>query len=121
VNKRILKQLVDGSYTKNDLDEGKVTQITKGMKRKDLKKYISLLKQKEKSRQVTISIPIASINPSVKKIFFDAFPGKSITIREDKLLLLGAKITADDLVYDFSLKRQLEDFLYDLEENYDEE
>lgn len=121
MTKRILKKFVEESYTKDKLDEGKVKQITKDMKRKDLKNYVAFLKRKEKSKHLDVRLPVANINPSVKKIFFDAFPGKSITIREDKLLLLGAKITADDMVYDFSLKRQLEDFLYDLEENYDEE
>ncbi len=118
--KQIL-QLVCASYTKEKLDDKKVTKIASLLKRKDLKSYVRALKLQEKKSTVNIALPQAAVYNSSKRIFFDLFPGKSITVSEDKLLLLGGKIIADDMVYDFSLKNRLEDFLMDLENQYDEE
>jgi F0F1-type ATP synthase delta subunit len=118
--KQIL-QLVSSSYSKNKLDDKKVSKIASLLKRKDLKSYVRALKLQEKKSTVNIALPSAAVYNSSKRIFFDLFPGKSIIISEDKLLLLGGKIVADDMVYDFSLKNKLENFLTELEDTYDEE
>lgn len=121
MTKKQIKQLILASYTKDKLDQKKVEKVAKFLKKKDLKLYVKGLKNNEKKKEVVIAVPSASVYNTSKKIFFDAFPGKSITVREDKLLMLGSKVTADDMVYDFSLKKKLEDFLHDIEDNYDEE
>jgi len=121
MTRKQIHQLVLGSYTKDKLDDKKITKIASLLRRKDLKSYVRALKLQEKKGSVHVALPTASIYNSSKRIFFDLFPGKSITLSEDKLLLLGGKIVADDMVYDFSLKNKLENFLLDLEESYDEE
>lgn len=121
MNKKQIQLLVAESYTKGDLDEKKVTKIASILKRKDLKSYVRELKLAEKKKQVIIALPSAKVYNTTKKIFFDLFPGKTISVAEDKLLMLGARVTADDMVYDFSLQKKLEDFLFDIENNYDEE
>src|SRR5689334_1366195 len=120
MTRKEIQLLVAGSYTDKHLDEKKVNKIATILKRKDLKAYVRALKLAEKKKTITIALPQASVYNTTKQIFFDLFPGKSITIDEDKLLLLGGKVEADDMVYDFSLKNKLENFLSELEESYDE-
>lgn len=121
MTKKQLSELVLASYTKDNLDDKKVNQIANSLSRKDLKAYIRSLKLEEKKKLVTVALPTASVYNTTKKIFFDLFPGKQISVEEDKLLMLGARITANDMVYDFSLKKRLEDFLFEVESAYDED
>jgi F0F1-type ATP synthase delta subunit len=121
MRKKVLQELVSASYTKNELDGEKVENITKNLKRKDLKSYIRALKLTEKKKHVVVALPSASVYNTTKQLFFDYFPDKKISVREDKLLLLGGEILADDMVYDFSLKNRLENFLDYLADAYDEE
>lgn len=121
MKKKDIQYLIAASYTKDQLDEKKVLKIAKQLQRKDLKLYIRGLKLSEKKHQVSVALPSASVYNTTKQIFFELFPGKTITVNEDKLLLLGARVVADDMVYDFSLKNALDDFLFQLEQTYDEE
>ncbi|MDE2026122.1 MAG: hypothetical protein KGJ07_06515 [Patescibacteria group bacterium] len=121
MTKKQIKTLVVESYTRDQLDENKVNRIAKVLSRKDLKTYIRGLKLEEKKRVVTVALPSASVYNNTKKIFLDLFPGKTVSFQEDKLLMLGGKVQANDMVYDFSLRNKLENFISDLEQNYDEE
>ncbi len=121
MTKKEIKTLVMASYTKETLDEKKVERISSLLKKKDLKAYLRGLKLEEKKHTITVALPSASVYNTTRKVFLDLFPGKTISIQEDKLLLLGARVLADDTVYDFTLKKRLEDFLGAVEENYDEE
>jgi len=121
MTKKQIQLLVAESYTKETLDEKKVNRIAKVLNRKDLKTYIRGLKLSEKKRVVTVALPSASVYNNTKKIFLDLFPGKTVSFQEDKLLMLGGKIQSNDMVYDFSLKNRLENFINDLEQNYDED
>lgn len=121
MTKKQLNELVMASYTKDNLDEKKVNDIAKRLTRKDLKAYIRSIKLEEKKKVVTVALPSASVYNTTKKVFFELFPGKQISVEEDKLLMLGGRITANDMVYDFSLKKRLEDFLFEVEQSYDED
>jgi len=121
MTKKQLHTLVKESYTGNELDEKKVHIITSKLKRKDLKSYIRALKLTENKKLVTVALPSAKIYNATKQIFFDLFPGKTITMSEDRLLMLGGRVQADDMVYDFSLRRKLEDILLEIDRTYGEE
>src|SRR5260370_39127564 len=103
MTKKQVRTLVQESYKKNQLDENKVDGITSDLTRKDLKKYLRALKLHETKKIVTVAVPTASIYNTTKQIFFDVFPDKTIVMSEDRLLMLGAKVRADDMLYDFTL------------------
>ncbi len=119
MTKKDIKDLVQASYTKKNLDDKKVNKIASLLPRSELKKYIKELKMQEDKKKVHIAIPRASIYNKSKQLFLDIFPDKDIHIEENKLLMLGAKIKYADMVYDFSLERKLDDFLDFIDENYD--
>src|SRR5438270_875386 len=111
MKKKQLRSLVEESYTKNQLDESKVDVLTSDLKRKDLKQYIRALKLRETKNIVTVAVPTASVYNTTKQIFFDLFPDKTIVMNEDRLLMLGAKVRADDMLYDFTLKGKMDAIL----------
>lgn len=121
MTKKEIKLLVMSSYDHETLDEKKVEKISSLLSRKDLKAYLRGVKLEEKKHTITVALPSASVYNTTRKIFLDVFPGKTISIQEDKLLLLGARILADDTLFDFTLKKRLEEFLDDVEASYDEE
>ena len=121
MTKKQIVQLVEASYDKGALNSEKVDQVSILLKKHDLKAYIRAIKLTEKKKEVNIALPIASVYNTNKKIFLDLFPGKTVTINEDKLLMLGARVRADDMVYEFSLKNKLEVFLDELASTYDED
>src|SRR5207237_4938556 len=111
MTKKQLRTLVQESYTKQELDTKKVELIALKLRRKDLKSYIRALKLTETKKNVTVTVPSATVYNATKQIFFDLFPDKTITMSEDRLLMLGARVQADDVLFDFSLKRKLDDIL----------
>src|SRR5260221_298715 len=120
MTKKQLRTLVQESYRENQLDGGKVEFIASKLKRKDLKSYIRALKLTENKMNVTVAVPSATVYNATKQDFFDLFPGKTITMNEEKLLMLGARVQADDVLYDFSLQRKLEDILDEIDRTYGE-
>lgn len=118
MTKKQLKSLVQESYNKEELDAKKVDMIASKLKRKDLKSYIRALKLTENKKTVTVAVSSATVYNTSKQIFFELFPGKTITMSEDKLLMLGARVQADDVVYDFTLKKKLEDILDEIDRTY---
>lgn len=118
MTKKQLKILVQESYSKNQLDDGKIEIIVSRLKRKELKSYLRALKLNENKKKVNVVVPTAKVYNATKQIFFDLFPGKTITMSEDSLLMLGAKVQADDILYDFTLQRKLEDILDEIDKTY---
>ncbi len=120
MTRKQLQILVEQSYTGHSLDGAKVEQLTSKLSHKDLRGYIRLLKKREQEQQVHVALPVASVyNQNVNKVLLEVFPDKEILIEEDALLLLGAKITANDMVYEMSLRSRLEDFIEKVEQLYD--
>jgi F0F1-type ATP synthase delta subunit len=120
MNKKQIKSLVEESYTNGQLDEEKVSVVAGALSRKDLKTYVRGIKLEEKKHTVTVALASASVYNKTKKIFVDIFPDKTVSFEEDQLLMLGGRVLADDMVYDFSLKRKLENFIDVVEQTYDE-
>lgn len=117
MKKKDIKKLAQASY--KTLDEKKVSQIASLLSKKDLKEYIRQLKFIEKAQEVIVALPaIKSYNKS-DKFFEKLFADKKIMYQEDPSLILGAKITDNDMVYDINLKSRLEEAARQIEQNYE--
>lgn len=107
MTKKVINQLVQASYTNDQLDSKKVDRVVAHLSRADLKKYIRGLKLTEKSH--TISLVLPSLKLYNKSLLAGA--KKRIEVVEDTSLLLGMKIIDNDMVHDLSLKNNLETFI----------
>lgn len=108
MNKYLLNELIEASYHDNSLDPQHVDQIAEKLSRKQLKEYLYALKARE--RQTTVLVSYANdrgeqmLQDSLKSLF----PGKKMKSAVNPSLLLGIRITDNDLVYDLSLNSTLE-------------
>lgn len=120
MDKKLLKQLVDYSYMDNSLNFERISKVEKLLKnkRKDLKKYISALKIREKSHNIIIDIPMNNFD-YYKNEFKKSFVNKNITWNIDPSLLLGLRITEGDNVLEVNLKKSLENIVTKIKQNYD--
>ncbi len=111
-----IKLLAKRCYDNRTLDEKKVFDIAKHLKRGDLKKFIKELKILEAKENVTVTMPIQNGN---KEYFKKYFPTKNIIFQYDPSLLVGVKIEYNNDVYDFNLKSGLEKELSYIKSSYD--
>src|SRR5947208_3262232 len=107
MKKRQIKKLAEQSY--KILDEKKIDKIASLLSRKDLKEYVRQLKIIEKAHEVIIDLPSIKGYNKNNNFFEDLFTGKKIVYREEPNLLLGVRVTDNDLVYDMSLRSRLEE------------
>ncbi len=117
MNKKLLKELVLGSYKNGELDNEFVTQIAEKLDRAQLKQYINSLKQAEKLRNVYVESPF-KLQKDLVKEFKTKFPDKKIMSHENPSLLAGTKITHNDDIFEMNLKNSLEQIVDNIE-NYD--
>ncbi len=118
MTKKLLKQLVQISYEGNKLDQTKVDNIAHLLNRKDLRKYIKVLKAREKELTVELAIPNGTNDAEYIKRFQPLFADKKIRVTKDPNLLLGARITDNDIVYDLSLQSSMNQLQNFVEENF---
>lgn len=115
MNKKLLKQLVIESYTKEELDFTKVNAIADLLKRKDLKLYIRALRNQEKKKTVDVITP-GELNRDEKKMVENTFKNKKINYIIDSSLIVGLKIIENDKVFDLNLGNTL----YSLKEHIEQ-
>lgn len=120
MTKRLLQQLVLASYIHNKLDAHNVDEISQRLDRQDLKAYLRALKLMEQKKKVYIALPKASVYNTSKKDLEHLFPEKELIVEEDPSLLLGMRVVDNDMVYEMSLKNQLESILDEVEQQYSE-
>ena len=118
MNKKILKELISESYTKNEVDLIKVMRIADILSRSELKQYIQALKDTENNMSVTLTIPDGMEDLELEQ-FKDIFPNKKLSIEKDPTLILGVRVTDNDMVYEFNLRNTLEKMVKYVEEKYD--
>lgn len=113
-----IKELALKSYSKNNLDPKIVKRIALFLNRKELKLYLKELKKIENKKNVEITL--AKIpNDKSKKIFNNLFPNKKIIYNIDKSLILGVKITNNDLIYEMNLKNTFQNLVDYVTQSYD--
>jgi hypothetical protein len=110
MTKKLLKQLVEYSYTNRCLDNKRVLAVADRLDRKDLKQYIKALKRIEKSRNVYVTTTFRQ-SDLLKQEFKDLYPGKKVIINTDPSLILGIKITDNDDITEINLNHQLDDIM----------
>ncbi len=112
------KDLVAASYTNNGLHEKTVLTIADHLSRSELKMYVKALKRAEKA--LTVIVDSASTPSEALKIkLAEAFSDKTIHYQTDPSLLLGVRITDNDIVYDANLKSTLGKLVTEIENEYD--
>jgi len=105
--KKIIKQLAEESFNKNDLDEKKVFMITARLKRTDVRSYIRALKLLTQQKTVFVQAPVA-IDANEQRQLQVKFPNKKMVYTINKDLLAGMKIIDNDLLYDYSLEAKFD-------------
>lgn len=118
MRKKIIKELALKSYNDIDLDEGIVDSIADRLSRHDLKLYIKELKNYEKKKNVYISLPYPPNKDEKDKVQI-LFPKKKISYIIDPSLVIGLKITNNDLITEMNLKHTLDDIMLYTTEDYD--
>lgn len=118
MTKKFLKQLIQISYDGNALNQKNVDNIAHLLNRKDLRKYIKSLKSREKEITVEIAIPNGTNQTEYIKKFQTLFSDKKIRIMQDPNLLLGVRITDNDIVYDLSLQNKMNQLQNYVEESF---
>ncbi len=118
MDKKIIKKLVDASYSENRLDKERVERIAPYLSQKELKIYIKLLKNREleKTVQIDSALPITDRE---KDAFMKRFSEKNVHFDTDQSLLLGFRIRENDTIYDMNLSDTLHDIEEYLNEQYD--
>ena len=116
MNKKKIDKLVLASYSNNVLNKRSVNKIVTLLSKLDLKKYINGLKLTEKKRSLIVLSPINNLD--LKK-FEKLFPNKKIVFKQDPSLLLGMRITDNDIVYEFTLRNSFDKIQNYIEQNYD--
>ena len=110
-----IKQLVLASYTQGMLDEDRVMQIADALSRNNLKRYIRAIKLQEAQQDVTIEVA-AETDESFVHEMEQIFSEKNVTVQVDPTLLLGVRITDNDMVYEASMKHTLDDLITKMSE-----
>lgn len=108
MTKSELKQLIEISFEKAELNESVIKRIGAALTRSELKDYIRLLKLEINRRSVTVSNALP-LGTDQKKEIEALFTDKKVTYKTDPKLLLGTRIVTGDIVYNMNLKQQLED------------
>lgn len=111
MTKKEIKKLVLASYTKEKLDVKKVNKIIKFFTKSDLKKYINYLKLSEKSKNIIVEVSNLSEKNKIMKEIKKMYPNKNISIKENKNIIAGIKITNNDIIYEANLKNNLENLV----------
>lgn len=118
MKKKIIKKLALESYDKDTLDENTVDSVADRLSRHDLKLYIKEIKNYEKKKNVYVSLPYPPNNEEKERIQI-LFPKKKISYIIDPSLVVGLKITNNDLITEMNLKHTLDDIMLYTTEDYD--
>lgn len=111
MTKKQIKKLINASYIKNSLNSARVNRIARQLTRAELKLFIKLLKNYEKSKTITLFVSNISeaneIIKQIKKIYSD----KNVVIKEDKSLIAGVRLVDNDTIYDANIKNSLDEIV----------
>lgn len=111
-----IKLLAASCYDNNRLIEKKVFNVSKYLKRRDLKRLVRELKAHEAEKSIVVTLSSEIYN---KEPFISYFSNKTLIFKYDPALLVGVKIEYNDNVYNFSLKNILEKESSLIKQNYD--
>ena len=106
MDKRILSALIERSITNNKLDSKKVERIANDLSRKQLKAYIDGLKKWLEKNTVTVESAL-KLSQATKDEYKKTFGQKEVIFRQNPDLIVGTRITDNDMIYEFNLQDTL--------------
>lgn len=106
MDRKKIKKLAEASYNENSLDEGKVNRIVINFKRAELRDYIKALKEIRKKKTVYVDSSF-ELGEEYKKEIGKSFPNRVVIFRNNPQLVLGIRITENDIVYNLNLQNSL--------------
>ena len=112
MDRKTVKKLAHKSFNGDSLDDVRVKKLYPLLKRRELKAYLRELK--ELIDRNTVYITLSSddeLSSEARRIFSKTFPGKNIKVNLDPSLLGGVRIRDYDMIYELSLRDQLEEAL----------
>jgi len=117
VNKKTVKILARKSLKGDLVDEIKVKKLYPLLKREELKAYLRELKELVDKNTVYITLPSdEELSNDARKIFSKNFPGKNVKVSLDPSLIGGVRIKNYDMIYELSIRDQLEEALKSITE-----
>ena len=111
IDKTKIKKLARDSFVNTNMDERKIKKIAKLLNGENLRAYIRFLKRIEKKNTIDLILPtdkIGEVSKIVGKIN-KLYPNKKVMIQIDPTLIAGIRIVNDDLIYEVSLGKMLEE------------
>lgn len=119
MTKEAITILAKESYINGSLNEGKVERFSMHMDRRDIKKYLRSLKAIETKHQVSLALADMKLYNQHKELFASLFPDKRITVTTDPTILLGFRITYEDVIYELSVGGMLSAMISEIEKHYE--
>lgn len=107
MDNKLIKKLAKASYIDSRVDEKKVERIAPNLNRKQLKEYIKALKNLESKFTVYIDHS-SELRGNIKKEIEELFPNKRAIFRKNEDLIMGIKITENDIVGNINLRNSLD-------------
>lgn len=111
MKKNLIKKFAEESFKGNYLNEAKIFEVLKILKREHFKIYLRYLKDLNSKKTVIITLSNSEGFPEVKKYFGKIYSDKKIVYNFDSSLLTGIKVVDYDNVYELSLRRFINDYL----------
>lgn len=116
MTKKVIKELAQKSFVRNNLDTKRVKYFVSKMKRKEIREYIRSIKTIDAKNTVRVIFPsLTKVEKSDILKLSKFYKGRKIVVGEDPSLILGVRLIDNDLVYDFNLKNSFESII----EKYD--
>ncbi len=103
---KLIRKLALASYINNKLDEEKVNRIVVNLKRRELREYIKALKDLQNKNTVYVDYS-DELDDNYKSEIEGLYLNKSVIFRKNKDLILGIKITENDIVSNINLDNSL--------------
>jgi len=108
MEKKLITQLVEGSFRNNEIDGEIVNSIADKLNKSQLREYIKQLKKYLAGHTVRVETAFP-IGKTTEKELEERYSNKKINYVINKNLILGIKIYEDDVIYSKNLKDSLED------------
>ena len=112
------KVLVRVSYSDHGFDSTTVLAIAEKLSRSELKQYVTALKREEQKRTIVVE-SAQSVSDTMKETIKKIFSGKKVVFNQDTKLILGMRITDNDLVYNSNLKNTFDKAIEQIQESYE--
>lgn len=106
--KNIMKQLVQESYTNDELDGKKVAMIGSKLRRSELKLYLKALRLEEQKKHVIIATA-SKLSAQDEDKLRKHFPQKKVIFQVDSTLISGIRVLDNDVTYERNISQVFDD------------